>query len=56
MSPTSVQQIIDRLDSHSEKIDAIRRDLDRILGGVAVIGFILGAGLLAVIFNVLGGL
>jgi len=54
MSPTSVQQIIDRLDSHSEKIDDIRRDLDRILGGVAVIGFILGAGVLAAVLNLLG--
>jgi hypothetical protein len=54
MSPTSVQKIIDRLDSHSEKIDEIRRDLDRIMGGVAVIGFILGAGVLAAILNILG--
>jgi hypothetical protein len=54
MSPTNVQQIIDRLDSHSEKIDGIRRDLDRILGGVAVIGFILGAGVLAAILNIIG--
>jgi hypothetical protein len=54
MSPTSVQKIIDRLDSHSEKIDEIRRDLDRIMGGVAVIGFILGAGVLAAVLNLLG--
>lgn len=54
MSPTNVQQIIERLDSHSEKIDDIRRDLDRILGGVAVIGFILGAGVLAAVLNLLG--
>lgn len=56
MSPTNVQQIIDRLDSHSAKIDGIRGDLDRIMGGVAVIGFILGAGVLAAVLNLLGGL
>lgn len=54
MSPTSVQKIIDRLDAHSEKIDEIRRDLDRIMGGVAVIGFLLAAGLLGAILNFLG--
>ena len=47
MTRSQADQIIDRLDSQSEKIDALKAEIDQMKGGLSVlraIGAILGAG------------
>ena len=47
MTRSQADQIIARLDSQSEKIDALKAEIDQMKGGLAVlraIGAVLGAG------------
>jgi hypothetical protein len=53
MTKSQIDAIIERLDAHSQKLDAVRSDVDRIMGGVAVIGVLVAAGLLGAIFSAL---
>lgn len=41
MTPRQIDQLIERLDSHSAKLDQVRSDVDRIKGGLVVIGALL---------------
>jgi uncharacterized membrane protein len=34
MTPRQIDQLIERLDAHSAKLDEVRSDLDRIKGGM----------------------
>jgi len=51
MTRSQVDTILDRLDAHSKKLDEVRSDIDKIKGGLMVIGAALGAGLLAALLN-----
>jgi len=53
MTKSQIDAIIERLDAHSQKLDDVRSDVDRIMGGVAVIGVLVAAGLLGAIFSAL---
>jgi tetrahydromethanopterin S-methyltransferase subunit G len=47
MTKTQAEQIIARLDSQSEKIDALKAEIDQMKGGLAVLralGAMLGVG------------
>jgi hypothetical protein len=46
MTRSQVDAILDRLDAHSQKIDEVRSTVDKIKGGLIVIGAAIGAGLL----------
>jgi len=46
MTRSQVDAILDRLDAHSKKLDEVRSDVDKIKGGLIVIGAAIGAGLL----------
>lgn len=54
MTRPQIEAIIDRLDRHAEKLDAVRSDVDRIKGGLYVIGALLGAGLLGALVSLFG--
>jgi len=41
MTPRQIDQLIERLDSHSVKLDEVRSDLDRIKGGMIAAGALL---------------
>ena len=41
MTPRQIESLIERLDSHSAKLDEVRSDVDRIKGGLVVIGALL---------------
>lgn len=45
MTPRQIDLLIQRLDAHSEKLDQVRSDVDKLKGGLIVIG--------ALIFSVL---
>jgi len=45
MTPRQIDSLIQRLDAHSEKLDQVRSDVDKLKGGLIVIG--------ALIFSVL---
>ena len=41
MTPRQIDNLIERMDAHSRKLDAVRSDVDRIKGGLVVIGALL---------------
>jgi hypothetical protein len=54
MTRSQVDAILDRLDSHAQKLDEVRSDVDKIKGGMIAIGGLLGAGLLGALVALLG--
>jgi hypothetical protein len=54
MTRSQVDAILDRLDAHSQKLDEVRSDVDKIKGGLLVIGAALGAGLLGALMQLFG--
>jgi hypothetical protein len=49
MTPRQIDQLIERLDSHSAKLDEVRSDLDRIKGGLVVGGTLMFSVLVPII-------
>jgi len=49
MTPRQIDQLIERLDSHSVKLDEVRSDLDRIKGGLVVGGALMFSVLVPII-------
>jgi uncharacterized membrane protein len=49
MTPRQIDQLIERLDSHSAKLDEVRSDLDRIKGGLIVGGALMFSVLVPII-------
>jgi hypothetical protein len=41
MTPRQIDNLIERMDSHSRKLDEVRSDVDRIKGGLVVIAALL---------------
>ena len=54
MTRSQVDAILDRLDAHSQKIDEVRSTVDKIKGGLIVIGAAIGAGLLGALMQLFG--
>jgi hypothetical protein len=54
MTRSQVDAILDRLDAHSKKLDEVRSDVDKIKGGLIVIGAAIGAGLLGALMQLFG--
>jgi hypothetical protein len=54
MTRSQVDAILDRLDVHSKKLDEVRSDVDKIKGGLIVIGAAIGAGLLGALMQLFG--
>lgn len=53
MTPRQIDQLIERLDSHSAKLDEVRSDVDRIKGGLIVIGALLFSVLVPLVASLL---
>jgi hypothetical protein len=53
MTPRQIDQLIERLDAHSEKLDQVRSDVDRIKGGLVVIGGLLFSVLIPLLASLL---
>jgi hypothetical protein len=53
MTPRQIENLIERLDAHSAKLDAVRSDLDRIKGGLVVAGALLFSVLVPLIASLL---
>jgi hypothetical protein len=53
MTPRQIENLIERLDSHSAKLDEVRSDLDRIKGGLVVAGALLFSVLVPLIASLL---
>lgn len=41
MTRSQIDAIIERMDAHSRKLDAVRSDVDKLKGGLIVIGALL---------------
>lgn len=52
MTRSNVDEILRRLDSHSRKLDEVRSDVDKIKGGLILLGAAIGAGLVGAILQV----
>lgn len=52
MTRSNVDEILRRLDSHSRKLDEVRSDVDKIKGGLILLGAAIGAGLIGAILQV----
>ena len=53
MTPRQIDGLIERLDSHSAKLDEVRSDVDRIKGGLVVIGALLFSVLIPLLASLL---
>lgn len=53
MTPRQIDQLIERLDSHSQKLDEVRSDLDKVKGGMVVAGALLFSVLVPLIASLL---
>jgi hypothetical protein len=51
MTRANIEDIIRRLDTHSRKLDEVRSDVDKIKGGLILLGAAIGAGLLGALLN-----
>jgi hypothetical protein len=54
MTPRQIEQLIERLDAHSAKLDEVRSDVDRIKGGLVAIGALLFSVLVPLLASLLG--
>ena len=53
MTPRQIDSLIERLDAHSQKLDQVRSDVDRIKGGLVVIGALLFSVLIPLLASLL---
>ena len=53
MTPRQIDQLIERLDSHSQKLDEVRSDVDKVKGGIVVVGALLFRGLIPLLASLL---
>jgi hypothetical protein len=53
MTPRQIESLIERLDSHSAKLDQVRSDVDKLKGGLIVIGALLFSVLVPLIASLL---
>jgi hypothetical protein len=53
VTPRQIDQLIERLDSHSAKLDEVRSDVDKLKGGLVVIGALLFSVLVPLIASLL---
>ena len=53
MTPRQIDQLIERLDSHSQKLDEVRSDVDKLKGGLVVIGALLFSVLVPLVASLL---
>jgi hypothetical protein len=53
MTPRQIDSLIERLDAHSAKLDQVRSDVDRIKGGLVVIGALLFSVLVPLLASLL---
>lgn len=51
---SQVDAIIDRLDAHAAKLDAVRSDVDKLKGGLIVIGALLFSVLVPLVASIIG--
>jgi len=54
MTRANIEDIIRRLDAHSRKLDEVRSDVDKIKGGLILLGAAIGAGLLGALMQLFG--
>jgi hypothetical protein len=54
MTRANIEDIIRRLDAHSRKLDEVRSDVDKIKGGLILLGAAIGAGLLGALMKLFG--
>ena len=53
MTRSQVDAIIDRLDAHAKKLDEVRSDVDKLKGGLIVIGALLFSLLVPIVASLL---
>jgi hypothetical protein len=53
VTPRQIDQLIERLDAHSAKLDEVRSDLDKVKGGMVVAGALLFSVLVPLIASLL---
>lgn len=53
MTKSQTDAIIDRLDAHSRKLDEVRSDVDKLKGGLIVIGALLFSVLVPLVASLL---
>jgi len=53
MTPRQIDQLIERLDSHSAKLDQVRSDVDKLKGGLVAIGALLFSVLVPLLASLL---
>jgi len=53
MTPRQIDNLIERLDSHSAKLDEVRSDVDKVKGGIVVIGALLFSVLIPLLASLL---
>jgi hypothetical protein len=53
VTPRQIDQLIERLDSHSAKLDEVRSDVDKLKGGLVVIGALLFSVLVPLVASLL---
>ena len=53
MTPRQIDSLIERLDSHSQKLDEVRSDVDKVKGGIVVIGALLFSVLIPLLASLL---
>jgi hypothetical protein len=53
MTPRQIDQLIERLDSHSAKLDQVRSDVDKLKGGLVAIAGLLFSVLVPLIASLL---
>ena len=54
MTPRQIDSLIERLDAHSAKLDAVRSDVDKLKGGLIVIGALLFSLVVPLVASLLG--
>jgi len=53
VTPRQIDQLIERLDSHSAKLDQVRSDVDKLKGGLVAIGALLFSVLVPLLASLL---
>ena len=53
MTPRQIDQLIERLDAHSAKLDEVRSDVDKLKGGLVAIGALLFSVLVPLLASLL---
>jgi hypothetical protein len=53
VTPRQIESLIERLDAHSAKLDEVRSDVDKLKGGLIVIGALLFSVLVPLVASLL---